>query len=289
MLKQKQVGEVGRRVLCPLLGLALGAQSPPLRAQAPADPDVARGIQQIQAGDLDAGIFTLDAVVQRLAREPARSREASLAYLYLGVAYLGKSLESAAKAKFREAVLRDKDLTVSPDQFPPKVIDLFEAAKREATEKKGSKTGLILLGIGAAAAGGAALALGGSAGPSAAPSPRPTPTPPPATASLERTFAVGETGQLSENSGEFFVGPPGEVTATARWSNSCVITFWLDLHPVLGASPIAPANQNNQVTTFTAERKWPGLTPGNYFVRFFYQCSIRQPDTIVLRIEYTTG
>jgi hypothetical protein len=175
MLKQKQVGEVGRRVLCPLLGLALGAQSPPLRAQAPADPDVARGIQQIQAGDLDAGIFTLDAVVQRLAREPARSREASLAYLYLGVAYLGKSLESAAKAKFREAVLRDKDLTVSPDQFPPKVIDLFEAAKREATEKKGSKTGLILLGIGAAAAGGAALALGGSAGPSAASSPSPSP------------------------------------------------------------------------------------------------------------------
>ena len=68
-----------------------------------------------------------------------------------------------------------KDLTLSPDKFAPRVIDLVEAAKAEARTtaagakpaaapaKKGggSKKLLIFGGLGVAAAGGAALALKG--------------------------------------------------------------------------------------------------------------------------------
>lgn len=155
-----------RRVLAGCLSLALAV---PAGAQAPVanDPDLAQGIQQVEEGDYNAAILTLDNVARRLAADPARTRELSQAYLYLGVAYVGKGHDAAAKAKFREAVTQLRDLTLSPDKFPPKVIDLFEAAREEVAktptprpavaEKKGGggKRVLLLGGLGAAAAGAA--------------------------------------------------------------------------------------------------------------------------------------
>jgi hypothetical protein len=152
----------------------------PAAAQAPVagDPDVAQGIRQVEEGDYDAAILTLDNAARRLATEPARASELSQAYLYLGVAYVGKGHEAAAKAKFREAVRQLRELTLSPEKFPPKVIDLFEAAREEVAKapapapspaaaqsgQGGGKKVLILGGLGAAVAGGAALALGGDGG-----------------------------------------------------------------------------------------------------------------------------
>jgi hypothetical protein len=150
----------------------------PLGAQGPTnDPDVALGIQQVEEGDYDAAILTLDNAARRLSADPARSRELSAAYLYLGVAYVGKGHEAAARAKFREAVKQLRDLTLSPEKFPPKVIDLFEAARSEArtaappppppavSAKKGSGGKAILIGVGAlAVGGGVALAAGGGGG-----------------------------------------------------------------------------------------------------------------------------
>jgi tetratricopeptide (TPR) repeat protein len=103
-------------------------------AQKPAtvDPDVAKGIRQVDEGDYDAAIVTLDAAARRLAVDKTKVRDLSQAYLYLGIAYVGKGHEAAAKAKFREAVGQIKDLSLSADRYPPKVIDLFEAAKEEA-------------------------------------------------------------------------------------------------------------------------------------------------------------
>lgn len=150
----------------------------PARAQTPPpDSEVAAGIHQVEEGDYDTAILTLDAAARRLATDPARSRELSQAYLYLGVAYVGKGHDAAAKAKFREAVKQLRDLTLSPDKFPPKVIDIFEAARDEvshepaapapvsvpppASVKKGGGSRKVLFfgGLGAVAAGGAALAL----------------------------------------------------------------------------------------------------------------------------------
>jgi hypothetical protein len=155
------------------IGLACAAASSARGQTSAMDPEVAKGVWQVEEGDYDAAILTLDTAARRLSTDGKRSRELSQAYLYLGVAYVGKGHEAAAKAKFREAVHQLRDLTLSPDKFPPKVIDLFEAAREEATRapasaaadgKKGGggKKVLIIGGLAAAAAGGAIVLAGGS-------------------------------------------------------------------------------------------------------------------------------
>lgn len=196
-----------RRMLAPSLAASIVLAPAAFAQPAGPDPDLARGVRQVEDGDYDSAIVTLDATARRLAADPGRARDLSQAYLYLGIAYIGKGHEAAAKAKFREAVAQIKDLTLSPDKFPPKVIDLFEAARAEArsqdsgaapsprpgaepgaTKKKGSGGGgsggkavLIVAGL-AAAGGGVALAAGGGGGGSngTADTPRlPPPTPSP--------------------------------------------------------------------------------------------------------------
>ena len=167
-----------RAALAAVLALALGM--PSLYAQnAPADAEVQKGIREVEEGDYDSAILTLDNAARRLAKDPARIGELAQAYVHLGLAYVAKGREAAARAQFREALLRARDLTLSPDKFPPKVVDLFEATREDlrreagpaapsetaATKKKGRGVP-ILLGVGAAAAAGVALAAsgGGSAG-----------------------------------------------------------------------------------------------------------------------------
>src|SRR5689334_8276803 len=114
------------------LALALALASAPFAGVARADDDLAKGIALVDDGDYDAAILVLDTAARRLAADPKDTRALSQAYLYLGIAYMGKGHEAAAKAKFKEAVATIKDLSLSPDKFPPKVIDVFEAAKSEA-------------------------------------------------------------------------------------------------------------------------------------------------------------
>lgn len=224
---------MGRAILA--LGLAfglcaLGVEAP---GQAPTDPELAKGIQQVEQGDYDAAIFTLDGAARRLAADPKRSQELSEAYLYLGIAYLGKGHEAAAKAKFREAVKQIKDLTLSPDKFAPRVINLVEAAKAEAgtsapagakpapaaaPAKKGGGSGKVLLiaGLGVAAAGGVALAAGGGGGDSSSTSSgAPTCTP----------FSQNRSGILVQpvDNGAEILPPPareGDWTAQIDWSGT---------------------------------------------------------------------
>lgn len=112
-------------------GLAIGS-APSHAQQAPSDPEVLKGIRQVDEGDYDAAILTLDAAARRLSRDPGRSQEVAQAYLHLGVAYLGKGHEASARAQFREALARVKDLNLTPDRFAPKVIEAFEQARAES-------------------------------------------------------------------------------------------------------------------------------------------------------------
>jgi hypothetical protein len=149
----------------------------------PGDAELVAGIKQVDDGDYDRAILTLDNAARRLAGDSSKVSDLSQAYLYLGIAYIGKGHEAAAKAKFREALQQIKDLTLSPEKFPPKVIDAFEAAKQEAAnapaaaapKKGGSKKGLVIGGIVAAGAAvgvaaGAGAGGGGSSGSSGQPS-----------------------------------------------------------------------------------------------------------------------
>jgi hypothetical protein len=175
-----------RAVLAMLIGLASarGAAAQPAPA---ADPDVQKGVGLVEDGDYDGAILLLDNASRRLAGDPARGRELSTAYLYLGIAYLGKGHEAAARSNFREAVSRLKDLSLSPEKFSPRVIDLVEAAKAEVGRAPaapatpaprpaatpaprsgggggGGSKALIIGGAVAAAGAGTALALKGGGG-----------------------------------------------------------------------------------------------------------------------------
>ena len=118
------------------LALALALAVPPAApAQTPpvADAEVRKGIAQVDDGEYDGAILTLDAAARRLAADKgAPSRDLAEAYFYLGVAYLGKGHETSAKARFREAVKQARDMSPSPEKFPPRVIELFEKAREES-------------------------------------------------------------------------------------------------------------------------------------------------------------
>lgn len=116
-----------------LVGLLAPAQGQPAASPPPvllaSDAEVTTGIELVEAGEYNKAILTLDNAARRLAQDPAQTSDLSQAYLYLGIAYLGKGHEAAARARFREALACAKDLSLSPGQYPPKVIDLFEAAR----------------------------------------------------------------------------------------------------------------------------------------------------------------
>ena len=139
--------------------------------------------------------MTLDGVVRRLTGQPARAKELARAYTYLSIAYLGLSQEQTAKAKFLEAWKADRDMSLSPREFPPRILEFFERARQEANlnapstaasprpavatrpaepKKKGSKTVPILIGAAVLGGVGVAVAAGGGGGGDG-----PTPTPAP--------------------------------------------------------------------------------------------------------------
>jgi hypothetical protein len=134
----------------------VGAQTP-----APAD-DLSKGIQQVKEGNFEGGLLTLDGVVSALSSssDANAARDRSQAHLYLGIAYVGLLQETPARRHFKEALKLDKDLRLDPQQFAPRVVRVFEAAR---TGK--NKSVLYAGGLGTAAliAGGAALLAGGSA------------------------------------------------------------------------------------------------------------------------------
>jgi hypothetical protein len=221
--------------LATALGLSLAmAVSPTLTAaEAQAtDPEVVKGIKLVDDGDFDAAILTLDNAARRLATDPKKVNELSQAYLYLGIAYVGKGHEAAAKAKFREALQQIKDITLSPDKFPPKVIDVFEAARSENTQaakaapaparppekkKGGSKKGLLVAGGVVVVGGGVALAVaGGGGGGSAAPPPSTQP------ADSRTVNMFGPTDLPEEQYEENYkivVTAAGTMDATVTWTS----------------------------------------------------------------------
>ena len=140
--------------------IAAAAPAPAVNKNVTADVEVAKGIKLVEDGDYDSAILTLDNASRRLAMDPRATPDLSQAYLYMGIAYVGKGHDAA---KFREALLQIKGLTLSADKFPPKVINVFEAAREEVrregqrgfvpAEVKGkSKLPVILAGVGLAGA-----------------------------------------------------------------------------------------------------------------------------------------
>ena len=256
------------RKICILVVTAtLLARPFPLTAQpAPSDPEVVKGMRQVDEGDYDAAIVTLDAASRRLAGDPARVGDLSQAYLYLGIAYVAKGHEAAAKAKFREAVRQIKDLVLSTDKYPPKVIDLFEAAREEVSrdaapspaapapspavssapppKQGGSHKGLIIGGVLLAGAGAAIAAGAGGGGGSSSPSSSSTP----ADTRSSQVF----TGNLPAQETRGFTvtaSKSGALEATLTWSTR---TLSLTIDCQEHSPPYTQCGHSNRTTDTSA-------------------------------------
>jgi hypothetical protein len=163
----------------------------------PAGRPLADGIRQVEEGDLEGAVITLDGVVRRLADDRKNEKQVALAHLYLGMAHLGLSQWELAKNDMREAWRNDPAMKLDAKKFPPRVRQLYAevlseeqrlrpdsapaatSAKATATPRNAGGSGLVL---GLVAGGAAAAAVGvtvSSHGVSATPkASEPTPVPP---------------------------------------------------------------------------------------------------------------
>ena len=161
------------------LGLLAALLAVPLRAEAPAaDPELAKGKDEVRRGEYDAAIATLTAVVRRLREHPGREAQTADAYLHLGIAYAGLGQVSPAKSQFIQALKRNPTLEPDPKTTPPAALEAFAAARREGenegvvsrdhqpAKKKSAATKILIAGgvVGAVVAV-AATAGGGSSSP----------------------------------------------------------------------------------------------------------------------------
>ena len=140
--------------------------SVPTRAQdVPSDPEVEAGVRQVQEGDFETAVITLEAALRRLARDPAPPPPRVRAALHLGIAHVALDHRDAAKARFKDALALDPGLRLTADRHSPKVIGVFEEARREyasqarpvSVARKRSRVPW-LLGGAAVVGGGAVLA-----------------------------------------------------------------------------------------------------------------------------------
>jgi hypothetical protein len=215
-----------------LSALAVPAFAATPEAKPTRDAEVAKGIKLVEDGQYDDAIWVLDTAAQRLASDPAKAADLSQAYLYLGIAYVGKGHDAAAKAKFRDALLKEHDLTLSVNKFPPKVIDLFEAARDEASKAQptatttagashggGSSVKWVAIGaLGAGAvAGGIVLASGSGGGGDDNKTDTFTGT------LCGDNYARTKGGCENYRDFEVVVSQPGQLDATITWSETTAL------------------------------------------------------------------
>lgn len=186
--------------------LVTGDTALPRDVAGEAEPTLELGIQEANDGNFQAALFTLDAVIRRLAPEAAKkAKDLAQAHLYKGVAYVGLAQEEPAKASFKEALKHDKDLRVTQEKFPARVVRVFEAAKKGKSKSVLYATGGV--GAGVLIAGGVAIAAGGTAAALATP-------PGLETRTFSGTMGPGASGFLCFGAGPTFLTGRGTITAT---------------------------------------------------------------------------
>ena len=149
---------------------AFGSSLVPLRAETPPDREIEAGIRQVQEGDFETAVITLEGAYRRLSRDAPRSPLLVRGAVHLGIAYVALDQREKAKAWFKDALVLEPGLRLTTERHSPKVIAVFEEARRESaaqalpspTARKRSAVPWVVGGV--AVAGGAAVLLtrGGS-------------------------------------------------------------------------------------------------------------------------------
>jgi tetratricopeptide (TPR) repeat protein len=269
MVRQPQEAAVVRASLALFVCLSVSAATRIAEVQSPpSDAEIVKGIRHVDEGEYELAILTLDVATRRLAAQGTRSDELGRAYLYLGIAYLARGHETMARAKFQEALALVKDLQLDPEKFSPKVLEAIQQAKQASGQaaaaspkKKGSKTGLILLGVGGAAAAGVGVAAsGGSAA---------TPTTLPATLILRAAGTV--VRGMSRLPHAITIPRSGTLEVTVMWAESAaLVTAELYQPPAL--------LQRSTPTTYTSpQRISTTIQTGDYRVDVFLRTNAADP------------
>jgi len=153
-----------KRVICALLALCLSA--PPI-AQAQEKPlpgvvELTRALEMSRVGDYEGTVRILEPLAPRLAADPATRRFAVQAYVTLATSQVALGLSDAARASFVAALRIDGNIRLDEREHSPKVLLAFnDALKEYRSTRKGSKAGLVVAGVGAAAIGVGLAAKGG--------------------------------------------------------------------------------------------------------------------------------
>ncbi|HSD27536.1 MAG TPA: hypothetical protein VLL75_09535 [Vicinamibacteria bacterium] len=145
----------------------------PVRAQdaAASDPEVEAGVRQVQEGDFETAVTTLESASRRLVRDAGSPYLRVRATLHLGFAYVALDQRESAKARFKDALALDPGLRLTTERYSPKVVAVFEEARRErqaetpaAPRRRRSRVPWVVGGA-AVVGGGAVLATrGGESG-----------------------------------------------------------------------------------------------------------------------------
>jgi len=161
-----------RRAACWVLIVTCGALPAGATAQettASAESGVAAGVRQVEEGDFEGAVTTLEAAIARLRGDPQRVRLLVQADIQLAVAHTALDHGPQAVQAFSEAITLDPNLRLDPQRFSPKVLRALETAREQAARrtagpvrKSSSGRKAAIVGASIAVAGtAAALALRG--------------------------------------------------------------------------------------------------------------------------------
>jgi hypothetical protein len=159
---------MGRLLGVCLAACLMGAVAVALTPPATPVPTLVAGISQYDEGDMTGSVLTLETVIRSLSVEPAlHANDLSQAYLYRGAAFVRLAQEENAKGSFASALQYDKELRITEEKWPPRVVRVFEAARTGKTKSVllppsnvAKKAGIGALGVAAIVGGGIALAGG---------------------------------------------------------------------------------------------------------------------------------
>ena len=154
-----------RRALpCLLVAVvALGAQPVCAAASqdtASAESGIARGVRQVEEGDFEAAVATLESAMSRLRGDPARVRLLVQADIQLAVAHTALDHTAQAVQAFAEALSLDPNLRLEETQFSPKVLRALETARDQAARRSGAPARKSSSGRKAALIGGGVVVAG---------------------------------------------------------------------------------------------------------------------------------
>jgi hypothetical protein len=233
----RKVGTMNRRTLALVLLPALFFSSGAYLQETSPSEHLAAGIRQFDEGDLEAAVITLDTAIQRFKSDGGRKKDLAQAHFYLAMAKLGLSQPDAAKRAMSDALQSDPNLELNPKLYPPRVIQLYEEARKETggvirpspstpsaaptvtgqtSKKGGGGKAILIVGAGAAVAGVAiAVGAGGSGGTGQVPTTM--------SGSLTVTLNVGPEGLQRCNSGISIFATATNTTATPITINAATM------------------------------------------------------------------